>query len=118
MGTTGIARQSTIAAGSSEPDRARLSHCSFDRQRAALPRVPRPPDLPGVPEVSQLSSRATPDRGALSVASRASSGQPLALLLDRCGSDATSDAFACWSGGRTDAVSALTFESPLAPNLG
>jgi hypothetical protein len=40
------------------------------------------------------------------------------LDLDRSGSDATSDAFACWSGGRTDAVSALAFESPLAPSLG
>src|SRR5450755_1254050 len=28
------------------------------------------------------------------------------------GSDATSDAFACWIGGRTGAVSALMFESP------
>jgi hypothetical protein len=43
----------------------------------------RPLDLPGVAEVSQLSSLAR--SGVLSVASRASSGQPLALLLDHCG---------------------------------
>ncbi len=35
-------------------------------------------------------------------------------VLDRCGSEATFNAFACWSGGRTDAVSVLTSESSLA----
>lgn len=54
----------------------------------------------------------------LVVSSSATCGRGRPMLIDRCGSDATSDAFAGWSEGRTGSVSALTFESPLAPNMG